>query len=62
MTEIQENKTVKLTPEQERARRRRSAAIGLGLAGMVLVFYAASVVKFGPALLSKAAAPVERNQ
>jgi len=38
---------VVLTPEQQRRRRMRSVVIGLSLALLVLLFYAATIVKLG---------------
>jgi hypothetical protein len=39
------NQAPKLTPDEERVRRRRSIAIALGLGGLALMFYAVSMVK-----------------
>ena len=44
---------IELTEQQQRARRRRNIAIGFCLLAMVIAFYAASIVKFGPALMDK---------
>jgi uncharacterized membrane protein SirB2 len=38
---------VTLTARQQKARRNRSAAIGLALAVLVIIFYIATIVKFG---------------
>jgi hypothetical protein len=38
---------VTLTERQQKARRNRSVAIGLALAALVVIFYIATVVKFG---------------
>ena len=42
----------------DRASRRRAAAariaIGLALAALVVIFYVATIVKFGPAILDRA--------
>jgi hypothetical protein len=38
---------VTLTERQQKARRNRSAAIGLALAVLVVIFYIATIVKFG---------------
>jgi hypothetical protein len=38
---------VTLTERQQKARRNRSAAIGLALAVLVVIFYVATIVKFG---------------
>ncbi len=45
---------VTLTPSQKRARRSRSVAIGLALFALVIVFYVATIAKFGPAILDRA--------
>ena len=44
---------VTLTEGQKKARRRRSIAIALVLAALVVLFYVATVVKFGPAILDR---------
>jgi hypothetical protein len=44
---------VTLTESQKKARRSRSIAIGLGLFAMVVIFYVATIVKFGPAILDR---------
>jgi hypothetical protein len=38
---------VTLTERQKKARRNRSVAIGLALAVLVVIFYVATIVKFG---------------
>jgi len=43
--------TVELTEQQKKARRRRSVAIGLALVAMVVIFYVATLTKFGPEIL-----------
>ena len=43
-----------LTDQQKRARRRRSIALALALAALVVLFYIATIVKFGPALFDRA--------
>lgn len=45
--------TVELTDRQKRARRKRNVAIGLSLFVMVAIFYAATIVKFGPRLMDR---------
>ncbi|MET3793086.1 hypothetical protein [Aquamicrobium terrae] len=45
--------TVDLTEQQKKARRRRSIAIGLALAALVVIFYVATLAKFGPAVLNR---------
>ena len=46
---------VKLSPEEELARRRRrnSIALGLVLAALVVVFYTLTIVKMGPGVLNR---------
>ncbi len=41
-------KGVILTPEQARSRRLRNIAIGLVVGALVVIFYAVTIVKFGP--------------
>ncbi len=43
---------VELTEKQKKARRSRSTAIGIALAALVLLFYVATIVKFGPKLFA----------
>ncbi|RWM10826.1 hypothetical protein [Mesorhizobium sp.] len=38
---------VALTERQRKARRNRSVAIGVALAALVVIFYVATIVKFG---------------
>jgi hypothetical protein len=45
--------TVELTEIQKKARRSRSLAIGIGLAVIVAVFYAITVLKLGAAVLNR---------
>ena len=42
-----------LTEAQKKARRSRSIAIGLALAALVVIFYLATIAKFGPAILER---------
>jgi hypothetical protein len=44
-------KGVTLTPEQARSRRLRNIAIGLVVGALALLFYAVTLVKFGPSVL-----------
>lgn len=44
---------VTLTERQKKARRSRSIAIGLALAALVIIFYVATIAKFGPAILNR---------
>ena len=48
-----DHELVTLTEKQKKARRSRSIAIGLGLFAMVVIFYVATIVKFGPAILDR---------
>jgi hypothetical protein len=48
-----DHELVTLTESQKKARRSRSIAIGLGLFAMVVIFYVATIVKFGPAILDR---------
>ncbi|WP_024503613.1 hypothetical protein [Mesorhizobium ciceri] len=48
MTMIEEKlETVTLTERQKKAQRSRSIAIGVALALLVVIFYIATIVKFG---------------
>ncbi|MCR5858737.1 hypothetical protein [Mesorhizobium sp. J428] len=49
-----ENDLVTLSPAQKKARRSRNVAIGLALGVLVILFYVATIVKFGPAILDRA--------
>ncbi len=42
-----------LTEEQRRRRRTRSIALGFVLAGLVVLFYVVTIVKLGPAIMSR---------
>lgn len=42
------------TEAQKKARRSRSFAIGLALAALVVIFYLATIAKFGPAIFERA--------
>ena len=44
---------VNLTDKQKKARRRRSIAIALVLVALVVLFYIATIIKFGPAILDR---------
>jgi len=44
---------VTLTEKQKRARRNRSVAIGLALVALVVIFYVATLAKFGPGVLDR---------
>jgi hypothetical protein len=47
-----ERTSIKLTPEQLRARRARSIAIALALGAFVLVIFAVTIVRLGPGALT----------
>ena len=44
---VRELPTVRLTPQQERARRNRSIALALVLAALVIIFFVATLDKLG---------------
>ncbi len=48
-----DNEMVTLTDRQKKARRSRNIAIGLALAALVIIFYLATIAKFGPAILDR---------
>jgi len=43
----------RLTPEDQKRRRRRSLAIALTLGALVLLFYVVTIAKLGPAVLQR---------
>ncbi|MDP3897969.1 MAG: hypothetical protein Q8Q62_14960 [Mesorhizobium sp.] len=45
---------VTMSVAQKRAQRSRSVAIGIALAVLVVMFYVATIIKFGPAILDRA--------
>ncbi len=49
-----ETELVTLTDKQKKARRNRSVAIGLALFALVIIFYLATLAKFGPGILDRA--------
>ena len=51
MTEITE--TVRLTDEQKKRQRGRSVAIAVALGLLVALFYAVTIVKMGPGVMSR---------
>ncbi len=54
MTMMSEDKEgITLTPAQKKARRSRNVAIAIGLALLVVMFYVATIAKFGPAILNR---------
>jgi hypothetical protein len=50
---MKDDELVTMTDKQKRARRSRSIAIGLALAVLVVLFYVATIAKFGPAILDR---------
>jgi hypothetical protein len=52
-----DSKGVVLTEEQKKSRKRRSLAIALVLAALVLLFYVVTIVKLGPGAAKRAEAP-----
>jgi hypothetical protein len=44
---------VTLTPEQLKSRRQRNIAIGLAVGFFVLLFYAVTIAKLGPGIVSR---------
>lgn len=44
---------IRLTDEEQRRRRRRSVALGLILAGLVLLFYLVTIIKLGPGVVDR---------
>lgn len=44
---------VTLTDRQKKARRSRNIAIGLALGVLVIIFYVATIAKFGPSILNR---------
>jgi hypothetical protein len=49
----EEDEGIRLTAAQKKARRARNVAIGIGLALLVVIFYIATIAKFGPAILDR---------
>ncbi len=48
-----EEERLTLSDSQKKARRSRSIALGIALAALVIIFYIATIAKFGPALLER---------
>jgi len=44
---------IRLTDEEQKRRRRRSVALGLVLAGLVLLFYLVTIIKLGPGVVDR---------
>ena len=45
--------TIAMTEGQKKARRRRSVALALCLAAFVVIFYVATLAKFGPEIMNR---------
>lgn len=45
---------IRMTEEQKRRQRGRSVAIGLAIAGLVVLFYVVTLVKMGPGVFDRA--------
>jgi hypothetical protein len=43
----------RLTPEEQKRRRKRSLALALTLGGLVLLFYVVTIAKIGPQILQR---------
>lgn len=48
-----DDQPVTLTEKQKKARRSRSLAIAIALGALVVIFYIATIAKFGPAILDR---------
>lgn len=44
---------ITLSDKQKKARRSRNIAIGLALAVLVVIFYVATIAKFGPGIMDR---------
>ena len=53
MDDHSDREEIVLTDEQVRRRRARSIAIALSLGLLVILFYAVTIVKLGPAILNR---------
>lgn len=42
-----EEDRIQLTPEEQKAQRRRSVAIALGLVALIVIFYVVTVIRMG---------------
>lgn len=58
---FQEGAGVELTDKQRKARKLRNIAIAVGLALMVVAFYAASIAKFTPKMLQQKTSQEEQS-
>lgn len=45
---------ITMNPAQKKAQRSRNLAIGVALAVLVVLFYVATIVKFGPSIFDRA--------
>jgi len=43
----------RLSPEEQKRRRKRSVALALALGGLVLLFYVVTIAKLGPQVLQR---------
>lgn len=50
---VAEEERLTLSDAQKKARRSRSIALAVALAVLVVIFYVATIAKFGPALLDR---------
>ena len=57
MSAMVENKGVVLSEEQKKSRKRRSLAIALVLAFLVVLFYVVTIVKLGPGAAKRSELP-----
>jgi hypothetical protein len=53
MTDSGSQNGIKLTLAQEKSRRARNIALGVILTGLVILFYAVTIVKLGPSVLNR---------
>lgn len=53
MSEQQKPNRIVLSPEASRSRRQRNLAIGLAVGFFALLFYAVTIAKVGPNILSR---------
>lgn len=51
---IMHEEGIVLTDAQKKSQRARNIAIGIALGGLVVLFYGATVIKFGPEMLERA--------
>ncbi|WP_378943887.1 hypothetical protein [Mesorhizobium sp. ANAO-SY3R2] len=50
---MSDNDLITLSDKQKKARRSRNIAIGLALAVLVIIFYIATIAKFGPGIMDR---------